>query len=200
MRNHRIFLPLCLALWLWPGASAGAAEQEGASPPPPSVHNEYNNSTVYNGDVYTSNAAPGSNGFAGTWRDPETGDIITSVIAPRQPQPQEWNTPVIVAPQIYPGGGRPYPPGSGLQPPYTPGPPPRPYPKPHPGFQPGWQGARPPQGHLTPGVRPPSALRPRPHAPGSPYAPRNSVAPSTGIGGIGGMGNTGSAVHGAGGR
>lgn len=199
MRNHRIFLPLCLALWLWSGASAGAAGREGASPPP-SVHNEYNNSTVYNGDVHTSDTAPGSNGFAGTWRDPETGDIITSVIAPRQPQPREGNTPVIVAPRVYPGGCPPRPPGCGVRPPYPPGPPPLPYPAPRPGFHPGWQGAGPPQGHLTPGGRPPSVLRPRPHAPGYPYAPRNSVAPSAGIGGMGSMGNAGSAARGTGGR
>ena len=129
MHNHHIFLAFCLALWFWPGTSAAAVAQEGASAPSPSLYNEYNNSTVYNGDVYVSDTAPGYNGFAGTWRDPETGDIITSVIAPRQPLPQEQNGPLIVAPQIYPGGGQsPFPPGGGVQPPYPPGPPPRPYP------------------------------------------------------------------------
>ena len=135
MRNHHIVLLLWLALCLWPGVSvhamgspdAGNAERTDSAPrnaeagatasaqtpapQNPSVHNEYNNSTVYNGDVYNStNDSAGYNGFAGTWRDPETGDIITSVIAPRQPQPEQ-NTPVIVAPQIYPGENRPYPPG-----------------------------------------------------------------------------------------
>ena len=185
MHNHHIFLAFCLALWFWPGTSAAAVAQEGASAPSPSLYNEYNNSTVYNGDVYVSDTAPGYNGFAGTWRDPETGDIITSVIAPRQPLPQEQNGPLIVAPQIYPGGGQsPFPPGGGVQPPYPPGPPPRPYPgpppRPYPGFQPGQPGVMPP-GQSTPGWRPP--------------VPRNSVAPYMGSGNT--MNNRGAVVGGA---
>lgn len=245
MRNHHIVLLLWLALCLWPGVpvhamgspdagnaertdsaprNAGATASASAQTPAPqnpSVHNEYNNSTVYNGDVYNStNDSAGYNGFAGTWRDPETGDIITSVIAPRQPQPEQ-NTPVIVAPQIYPGENRPYPPGPGPYPPYPPGPPPRPHPNPgpHPGpwphpapprpspvppwQQPGWQGTTPPQGHMPPGWRPPSNTRPWPHAPGYLPAPRNNIAPSTGLGGTGGTGGLGGAGlpgRGAGGR
>lgn len=164
MRKHHIFLLLLFALRLWPDAAARAGEGEGAPPPPPAMHHEYHNSTVYNGDVYTSSTAPGSNGFAGTWRDPETGDIITSVIAPRQPLPQEQSAPIIVAPQLYPGGGQsPYPPGGGVRPPYEPGPPPRPYPTPPPGFQPGRPGVTPP-GQSMPGWRPP-------HPPGPPPRP-----------------------------
>ncbi|WP_297825700.1 hypothetical protein [uncultured Desulfovibrio sp.] len=222
MHNHHIFLAFCLALWFWPGTSAAAVAQEGASAPSPSLYNEYNNSTVYNGDVYVSDTAPGYNGFAGTWRDPETGDIITSVIAPRQPLPQEQNGPLIVAPQIYPGGGQsPFPPGGGVQPPYPPGPPPRPYPGPPPrpypgpppGFRPDWPGARPPI-PSTPGWRPPQypGSPPRPYPgfqPGQPGVmppgqstpgwrppvPRNSVAPYMGSGNT--MNNRGAVVGGA---
>lgn len=43
-------------------------------------------------------------GYAGTWRDPATGDIITSVIAPRPPQGQNYqNYPIVVEPNV--GGG-----------------------------------------------------------------------------------------------
>lgn len=201
MHNHHIFLALCLALWFWPGTPAAAVAQEGASAPSPSLYNEYNNSTVYNGDVYVSDTAPGYNGFAGTWRDPETGDIITSVIAPRQPLPQEQSGPLIVAPQIYPGGGQsPFPPGGGVQPPYPPGPPPRPYPGPTPGFRPDWPGARPPV-PSTPGWRPPQHTGPPPRPypgfqPGwRPPVPRNSVAPYMGSGNT--MNNRGAVVGGA---
>lgn len=50
-------------------------------------------------------------GYAGTWRDPVTGDIITSVIAPRPIQGQNYqNYPIIVEPNVggdwgYSGGG-----------------------------------------------------------------------------------------------
>lgn len=56
-------------------------------------------------DAGTSgNYAPGYNGFAGTWRDPATGDIITSVIAPRNPGSQQYDAPIIIEPQVSPNG------------------------------------------------------------------------------------------------
>ena len=187
MRNHHIFLLLWLALWFWPGASAEAGEREGASPPPSSTHNEYHNSTIYNGDVHISNTAPGSDGFAGSWREPETGDIITSVIAPRRPSPQEQSAPLMVAPQLYPGGGQ------------SPCPP-RPHPGPRPGFQPGWPDVTPPGGS-SPGWRPPhpSGPPPRPYPGPQPgFLPGwQTPVPSTGTGS---MGNAASAIRGAGGR
>ncbi|MDE7370838.1 MAG: hypothetical protein K2N07_03675, partial [Desulfovibrio sp.] len=54
------------------------------------------------GAIVISNDAPGYNGYAGTWRDPETGDIVTSVIAPRRPQEQTQQPPIYIAPQIDP--------------------------------------------------------------------------------------------------
>lgn len=40
-------------------------------------------------------------GYAGTWTDPATGDIVTSVIAPRRQQPSYQSTmPIIVEPDI----------------------------------------------------------------------------------------------------
>lgn len=38
-------------------------------------------------------------GYAGTWTDPATGDIMTSVIAPA-PQPSQQNYPMIIEPQV----------------------------------------------------------------------------------------------------
>lgn len=58
--------------------------------------------------IVIRNDAPGYNGYAGTWRDPETGDIVTSVIAPRRPQEQTQQQPIYIAPQIdpnWPGNG-----------------------------------------------------------------------------------------------
>lgn len=174
-------------------AEAGGADRSprlsDASPPaaaPPSaqspdVQSQYNNSNVYNSTtVY--NPAEGYNGFAGTWRDPETGDIVTSVIAPRLPQQSAWDAPMIVAPQVYPGyNNQPNPPGPPPRPhPYPPGPGPRPYPG-HgsgsvpPWQQPGWQNPRPPQGQMPPGWRPPANAQPWPHAPGWLPGPRNGV-------------------------
>ena len=92
-------------------ADAPAAQQTGASSSSderePPVRNEYNNSNVYYGDVYNSDQNSGYNGFIGTWRDPETGDIITSVIAPRQPQQNQQAPPIYVYPgyEAYDEGG-----------------------------------------------------------------------------------------------
>ena len=70
----------------------GPSDAQSAAPPQPRAQDSLN-------------YAPGYNGFAGTWRDPENGDIVTSVIAPRpQPAPQD-QTPMIIEPQISPGYG-----------------------------------------------------------------------------------------------
>lgn len=69
---------------------------------------------------YTAGTGPrsaGSGGSADTWRDPATGDNITSVIAPRQKQSlQEWPS-IFVYPQVTPDwpaslGGQPLPQGN----------------------------------------------------------------------------------------
>ncbi len=169
-----------------PEPLSGALPPDAAQSPvqPPDVQSQYNNSNVYNSTtVY--NAAGGYNGFAGTWRDPESGDIITSVIAPRPPQQPDWDSPLIVAPQVYPGcNNQSNPPGPPPRPhPCPPGPPPRPYPGPGPGSvppwqQPGWQNPRPPQGQMPPGWRPPANTQPWPHAPGWRPRPHNGIPPS----------------------
>lgn len=176
-----------------PDKPSGALPPDAAPPPvqSPDVQSQYNNSNVYNNTTVYNNA-DGYNGFAGTWRDPETGDIITSVIAPRPPQQPNWGAPMFVAPQIYPAytdppGPLPQPPRPHPSPPgpnpYPPGPPPRPYPGQGSGSvppwqQPGWQNPRPPQGQRPPGWRPPANTQPWPHAPGWLPGPRNSVSPS----------------------
>lgn len=63
-----------------------------------------------NGDVVsgTSQLEGGDSeesGYVRQYRDPETGDIITSVVPPKQPQ-QDYGT-FFIAPQIYPGRHRP---------------------------------------------------------------------------------------------
>lgn len=113
-------------------------------------------------------------GYAGTWTDPQTGDIITSVIAPTPPaQNNTGSYPIIVEPNVGNWGGySDYDAGwSGTYPnwPVTPdnpgygglwnGPPPKPfappawsgptyYPYPHPpaNFHPGYRPLRPGQG------------------------------------------------------
>lgn len=59
-------------------------------------------------------------GFSGTYTDPETGDTVTTVIAPRKPDQQQPWPPVYVYPQVTP------------QWPPTPGPMPGPTPIPDP--------------------------------------------------------------------
>lgn len=48
------------------------------------------------------NVAPGYNGYMGTYVDPANGDIVTSVIAPTNPnsQQQYQNYPIIIEPQV----------------------------------------------------------------------------------------------------
>lgn len=43
-------------------------------------------------------------GYAGTWTDPANGDVVTTVIAPKPPVQNSQNYPIIVEPQINPGG------------------------------------------------------------------------------------------------
>ena len=45
-------------------------------------------------------------GYVRQYRDPETGDIVTSVVPPKQPQP-DYGT-FFIAPQIYPNRPRPH--------------------------------------------------------------------------------------------
>ncbi|MBQ3059022.1 MAG: hypothetical protein IJD16_01745 [Desulfovibrio sp.] len=79
---RRMFFSICLALLFWGQACHAATEAESLYGTAPGQHNQ--GSTVVNGDVYIDNSNGMIPGFAGTWRDPESGDIITSVIAPRQ--------------------------------------------------------------------------------------------------------------------
>lgn len=130
--------------------------------------------------VTIRNDAPGSGGFAGTWRDPATGDIITSVIAPRRPQEQTQQPPIYIAPQIepdWPGGtSGPQPGGNtGWNPGWTPGG----NTGWAPGWNPGWNPGPPPPGLLPPAVPPsaPPSVRP-PFRPPQPSPP--SVPPSPG--------------------
>lgn len=110
------------------------------------------------------NYAPGYDGFAGTWRDPATGDIITSVIAPRRPPAQEQQPPIYVAPQIDPGYGGGYPPGygNGGGPAYGPWDRPGWRPDGRPDWQPGWQPGTPHGPSMPPAMRPdmPPDMRP----------------------------------------
>lgn len=132
-------------------------------------------------------------GYSGTWRDPATGDIITSVIAPRPPQGQNYqNYPIVVEPNVggdwgYSGGGYdtgwnggypqwpvgPENPGYGPFPgpvppgPMPPPPPPMQMPNASNGFMP-----LPPPPDFNPGYRP---LRPQPG--GQPWQPGNPGVP-----------------------
>lgn len=116
------------------------------------------------------NNAPGYEGFAGTWRDPATGDIITSVIAPRRPQEQTQQPPIYIAPQIepdWPGGTSGLQPGgsTGWNPGWTPGG--------STGWNPGWNPGWTPGGNTgwNPGP-PPPGLRPPANPPSGPPSVR----------------------------
>ena len=74
---------------------------------------------------YTSGTGHSSGGYAGTWEDADTGDINTTVIAPRQPGQQQPWPPIYVYPQVAPTwppepGGRPQPPAQGWPSPIAP--------------------------------------------------------------------------------
>lgn len=88
-----IALVSCCLLLLGASKPAAAIDGQGSQPPP-----------AHYGDVIIDNRYSGSPGFAGTWNDPESGDIITSVIAPRQPVQPQGDGPVYAAPVISPGG------------------------------------------------------------------------------------------------
>ena len=84
---------------------AGQADSAQGGP-----NNRYYNSNVHYGDVYNGTMPDsGTPGSVRQWRDPETGDIVTSVTAPRQPAQSQQQTPVFVSPYIDPslyyGGG-----------------------------------------------------------------------------------------------
>ena len=126
----------------WPAAAAQGDVAQGTGG---TQHNQH--STVINGDVYIDNRNAAS-GFAGTWRDPESGDIVTSVIAPRQPAVPQGQTQIYAVPSIEsPQQG-----GQHVGPHY-----PGHYPN-HPG-QPGLRPKPPHMGGpgMPPGMRPPHA-------------------------------------------
>lgn len=51
---------------------------------------------------YIAGTGNDAGGFAGTWEDPETGDIVNSVMAPRAPQQADQWPPIFVYPQVTP--------------------------------------------------------------------------------------------------
>lgn len=130
-------------------------------------------------------------GYAGTWTDPATGDIITSVIAPKPSANQNAQSyPIIIEPQVDGGdwgaydygygggyGGWPQWPTSPAGPGYGPGFGPSPYPGPH------GQGFNPPP---PPGmIHPPLGQFPGPSHPG--YRPLRPNPPPFGPGQTPGM-------------
>ena len=166
-----------------PQPAAPAAAPEPARPAPPRPDATEDALTI-------RNDAPGYEGFAGTWRDPATGDIITSVIAPRRPQEQAPQQPIYIAPQIepdWPGGNSGTRPGgnSGWGPGWNPGW----NPDGNPGWNPGWNPGPPPPGLMPPAVPPtmPPSVRPpfqppfrppsRPPRPSLPSAPPSPGLP-----------------------
>lgn len=139
-----------------------------ASPPPEPERAPRRLPDTAEDAITIRNNAPGDAGFAGTWRDPATGDIITSVIAPRRPQEQTQQPPLYIAPQIgpdWPGGSTGWTPGGnpGWNPGWTPGG--------NPGWNPGWNPGPPPPGLMPPAnppSGPPSVRPPRPPLPSTP--------------------------------
>lgn len=167
---RRMFFSICLALLFWGQACHAATEAESLYGTAPGQHNQ--GSTVVNGDVYIDNSNGMIPGFAGTWRDPESGDIITSVIAPRQqmvpPGQNNLYAPYMSGNGYYgsdssdrhPQGHRP-----GFRPDHRPDRHPAYPPVQYPGQYPGH--AMPPQ--MTPGAMPgmpPTAMQPQ--RPGTP--------------------------------
>lgn len=127
-------------------------------------------------------------GYAGTWTDPATGDIITSVIAPTPPQnqgnAQSW--PIVVEPNVSPdwgsgwsngyyGGSDYWPqwPNNPGNPGYGTPPPPPPHYQPHPYPYPPQPVAPMPAlpGNFQPGYRPLHPGAPRPPMAGNPNHP-----------------------------
>ena len=102
---------LAAALFFAPCPCALAADPAGkADSPQGGPINHYHNSNVYYGDVYNGTTPDsGTPGSVRQWRDPATGDIVTSVTAPRQPAQSQPQTPIIISPildpSLYYGGG-----------------------------------------------------------------------------------------------
>lgn len=105
-------------------------------------------------------------GYAGTWTDPATGDIITSVIAPTPPQNQSQNYPIIIEPQVS-GGDWGYNNGNNYNSGWQNG-----WPQ-WPGYvgEPGYGTVPPPP---PPGFRPPGYFPPPP----APSFPPNGIGPN----------------------
>ena len=87
----------CVAMagQMHPASQTNQASQDGQRGQPPVVHY---------GDVIIDNRSSVIPGFAGTWTDPESGDIVTSVIAPRQAAQPQGPVNVYVAPGFSDGG------------------------------------------------------------------------------------------------
>lgn len=113
----------------------------GYAPPPGYVPGPYPPAAAFDGQgqggdvVYGTGQLQGNNfddrGSVSQYRDPLTGDIVTSVVPPSQQEQPDYGT-IFVAPQIYPNG-RPWGPG-----PYGPMPRPgQPYVSPSVTWQPG---------------------------------------------------------------
>ena len=106
---------LAAALFFAPCPCALAADPaEKADSPQGGPNNHYHNSNVYYGDVYNGTVPDsGTPGSVRQWRDPATGDIVTSGTAPRQPAQSQPQTPIIISPTLdpslyYGGGNGPY--------------------------------------------------------------------------------------------
>lgn len=64
--------------------------------------NQQNNDVVYGTTEFENNSGE-DRGSVSQYRDPQTGDIITSVVPPAPPQQQDYGT-FFISPQIYPDG------------------------------------------------------------------------------------------------
>lgn len=61
---------------------------------------------------YTMGTGDAAGGFSGMWRDPETGDAVTRIIAPRPKTREGKALPIFVYPQVAPQ----WPPAPSLRP------------------------------------------------------------------------------------
>lgn len=158
-KNHRI---LTLFLLLGLSGGTGWSAFADAAQFSPSTTGEQGRLPYTGG---TTNSP--QTGYSRMYTDPATGDIMTDVVAPRQPQQQE-SAPVYIYPQVspdWPQGATPYPPGPYPPGPFPPGPyPPGPNPGPTPPYPPGPNPGPYPPGPLppNPGPFPPGPIPPRP--------------------------------------
>lgn len=179
-KNHRI---LTLFLLLGLSGGAGWSAFADAAQFSPSTTGEQGRLPYTGG---TTNSP--QTGYSRMYTDPATGDIMTDVVAPRQPQQQE-SAPVYIYPQVssdWPQGVNPYPPGPYPPGPFPPGPyPPGPNPGPTPPYPPGPNPGPYPPGPLppNPGPYPPGPFPPGPYPPGPnpgptpPYPPGPNPGP-----------------------